>query len=509
MPTSFHFKLYSLLVVIASIIAALIIRPNPSVDHQMSGNTVGETDDCDLVVTPENPAREDGTLDYIRCAALHKCLVQKVLDAEGKRLEEIEGGSFFQHYGHAADEIRDRLSPSLAAFLESIFISDELPPFFFWVDSISHPSHLFFHDDLLNDDGEMPHRVVTLYMTNLGLGGGHTMGLLYDQKLHRATMTLDLEDGEFVLPAEMHGELWHPLETVLSNWIHMVKIGKITASQDEAPNEKYGPWTWQPYGESQVHTTVAAFERLVDAIEERMPIEQSVEPRQERLLSHEHLSEAGVPDNCFIRSILTQIRRPRFKMIAPGLEVPHDPVAFANNQKFTTMNFESKYGAVIPPVLIFASAERRVVDLDPPDRYTAFNPFCKAFKDGVPPGDRSIVAGLYSESVERFAVDVAEEGFRLLLPFRFRDLGLDNGAKKSDGNQVEKGSVADLFQHGFKPFGGEWWRAQRLEALLDHWRYLVETGVWMVGPEGVQGSIDKFRNAGMDESDDYVIKPSW
>lgn len=39
------------------------------------------------------------------------------------------------------------------------------------------------------------------------------------------------------------------------------------------------------------------------------------------------------------------------------------------------------------------------------------------------------------------------------------------------------GSVAELFQHGFKPFGGEWWRAQRLEALFDHWRYLVETGV--------------------------------
>lgn len=108
-------------------------------------------------------------------------------------------------------------------------------------------------------------------------------------------------------------------------------------------------------------------------------------------------------------------------------------------------------------------------------------------------------------------VDTAEEGFRLLLPFTFNDRRDKSceGARKSDGDHIDRESVADLFQHGFKPFGGGYYRPQRLERLLDHWRTLVEKGIWSVGPEGVQGTIDNFRDADSARWRDYIIPPTW
>ncbi|KAI1377157.1 hypothetical protein F4677DRAFT_417534 [Hypoxylon crocopeplum] len=508
MPPIQYLNICSFLIIAIALTLSLIIRYNSHANYSAADNLLNEMDGGDFLVTPENPAREDGTLDHIRCAALHNKLVEHAWVAEGRSLDEFERRSFFQHYGEDANEIMDRLDQSLVSFLESIIVSDELPPFFFWVECISPPAEMFSVQEMFQEYEEEPNRFLTLYATNPGLGE-HPLGLIYDQKLYRATVALGIEDLEFTKPLEQHDDLWHPLETVLSNWIHTVQIKKITASQDEAPNEKFGPWIWHPYSEAQVDSTVVAFERLAATIEERVAAIHHLPPSEGPLLSDEQLDAASVPRNCFIRSFLTRARRPRFKIIAPGLEIPHDPTAFIDNQKFTVMNANSEYGIIIPPVLVFASVERFVVDLDAPNQYVSFNPFCKAFQDGVPRGDRSILAGLYSESVERFSVDNAEEGFRLLLPFRFHNPGQGHGARMSDGRPLTDGSIAELFQHGFKPFGGEWWRAQRLETLFDHWRHLVETGVWTVDNDGVQGGIDVFRDAGTHGSNSYFIEPSW
>ncbi|KAI1074384.1 hypothetical protein F5B20DRAFT_574100 [Whalleya microplaca] len=484
MPPIQYLNIHSFLVIVIALALSVIIRHNSRADHPAAGNIFDEMDSSDYL------------------------LVEHAWVAEGRSLDELERRSFFQHYGEDANEITDRLDQSLVSFLESIIVSNELPPFFFWVECISPPADMFSAQEMFQEYEEEPNRFLTLYATNTGLGE-HPLGLIYDQKLHRATVALGIEDLEFTKPLEQHDDLWHPLETLLSNWIHMVQIKKIIASQDEAPNEKFGPWTWQPYSEAQVDSTVVAFERLAATIEERMAAGHQLHPSEGPLLSDEQLDAASVPRHCFIRSFLTRARRPHFKMIAPGLEIPHDPTTFIDNQKFTVMAASSEYGIIIPPVLVFASAERLVVDLDAPNQYVSFNPFCKVFKDGVSRGDRSILVGLYSESVERFSVDNAEEGFRFLLPFRFHNLGQTHGSRMSDGRLLTDGSIAELFQHGFRTFGGEWWRAQRLETLFDHWRHLVETGVWTVDSNGVLGGIDVFRDAGTHGSNGYFISPSW
>ena len=235
------------------------------------------------------------------------------------------------------------------------------------------------------------------------------------------------------------------------------------------------------------------------------------------MLTDADLDVALVPQGSFIRSFLTRIRAPKFKFIAPGLIVPLDAAAFAESQTFTRMDTadDGENGVVIPPVLLFSAEDGETVRFDSADRYRSRNPFCRPFQDGLAPGVR-VPAGLYSESVERGSIDNAKEGFRLVLPFTLRDgedgeeeEGGGGGARKSDGQLVEVGSVADLFQHGYKPFGGEWWRAQRLERLFEHWRGLVENGAWTVGPNGVEGGLGKFREAKGGRWRDYWISPSW
>ncbi|KAI1653251.1 hypothetical protein F4813DRAFT_274596 [Daldinia decipiens] len=497
-----------LLVAIISIAIAFISHPVYT-KYARKHITNEETSLKDLLVTHTRPARTDNTLDFARCAALHNKLVEHAWVAEGREISDLERHSFFHHYGDQANEIRTRLDPALVTFLESIIVAEELPPFFFWVEGISPPASMFAnHDTLRYDAMSEPGRFLVLYNTNPGLVG-HAMGLIYDQQLHCATMALGIEDINFTQPVERHRQLWHPLETILSNWWHMVQIGKITASRDSAPNEKHGPWIWHSYGPMQVVSAIASFERLAKAIEYRISPDKLLPISDEPLLSHTDLDEASVPNPCFIRSFLSSVRRPRFDRIAPGLAIPLNPTVFVANQRYTTINISSEHGTIIPPVLIFASVEKRIVSLTSTNPYVSFNPFCRAFSKDVPSDGQSILSGLYSESVEHFSEDNAEEGFRLLLPFPLRVLGEEHGARKSDMNLVEQNSVADLFQHGFKPFGGEWWRAQRLEMLFDAWTHLVESGIWKVGDSGIEGNIDTFKEADRGRWADYRIDPSW
>ncbi|KFY47772.1 hypothetical protein V495_01811, partial [Pseudogymnoascus sp. VKM F-4514 (FW-929)] len=311
---------------------------------------------------------------------------------------------------------------------------------------------------------------------------------------------------EYVQPFDDHPEKWYPLETILSNWIHLIQVGKLSAipREIETETEKEGLWTWHSYGEPQVVSTVAAFDRLVEAIESRMPAESLLPAREGPLLSNADLDAAFVLAPSFVRSFMTQVRVPRFEFIAPGLLVPHDREAFVSGQVFTTMYDDSiDWSVMVPPVLLFRATDL-TAEFDYVGEYNSLNPFRDPYK--IKKGDY-VPAGLYSESVARSAIDVAEEGFRLILPFAMR--GGEDGAKTSDRRELGKGSVADLFQHEFKPFGGEPQRAQRMERLFDKWTEMVEKGVWDVNGKGVAGTVGRFGNADWGAWKDYFIEPDW
>lgn len=344
---------------------------------------------------------------------------------------------------------------------------------------------------------------------------------------------------------------------MLTKWIELIRAGKVTTKtdpytsginlegndgtpksavsdeddehdSDEAseadlfdPNAhtEWMPWIWHSYGHSQVATTVAAFHRLAQAIESRMapgPPQTGSAP----LLSAEALDAARVPEECFIRSFLTRARRPRFTRIAPGLIIAaSDAEGFSRTQMFTHLQeamdetLDSRDVTVVPPVLIFLAAQ----DINDRARTTAPSDKLNEAGSGswaryMPHLDSATIpAGLYSESVERRDLDSAEEGFRLVLASSSRSLGAGQYARKSDGSLIERGSMmVDLFQQGHKPFGGEWWRAQRLERLFDCWTTLVETGIWTVGPDGVEGTVEVFDDANTAAGwRHYWISPDW
>jgi hypothetical protein len=50
------------------------------------------------------------------------------------------------------------------------------------------------------------------------------------QKFTAQQYSLGLKDTGFATPVECHSDLWHPLETVLTNRLHMVQIEKITVA---------------------------------------------------------------------------------------------------------------------------------------------------------------------------------------------------------------------------------------------------------------------------------------
>jgi len=79
---------------------------------------------------------------------------------------------------------------------------------------------MFITDGLPQDNYEEPSRFLVLYTVTLEIGE-HNLGVVYNQKLHRTTMTLGTEDIIFVTPVK-NCALWYPLKTVLGNRISMV-----------------------------------------------------------------------------------------------------------------------------------------------------------------------------------------------------------------------------------------------------------------------------------------------
>ncbi|KAL7942080.1 hypothetical protein V8C42DRAFT_355182 [Trichoderma barbatum] len=445
-----------------------------------------------LLVAADNPARIDLLgLDHARCVALHNWLVHYAWTSEGRPPETLKGNNktFFTTYGDAAEALRERLDPTLAAFLDAALMPPDgldgldLAPFFIWVAGFCDPDDLFAHEaaDLFEEPADS---LICLYYPNIGRGGESGGGLLYHQGYHRAAVLMHMDDYDYVLPVEAHRELWHPLETVLSNWIDLVLLGKVqvTASPRDAPglhgSEKIGPWEWLPYSEAKVAACVGAWDRLCEAIETRISLVNSNSNNSsimttnavnlELLIDSDVLNAASVPNPCFVRSFLTHARRPRFHRIAPGLVLPPlDAAEFAAAQPFTGLPRDNH---AIPPVCLFPAAE------DEPEAVltVSSNPFSNDFRatsaDSLVPS--RVGAGAYSQSIERYlGHDYAEEGFWLLLPYNFENnWDAVEGARKSDGSVIDRGKLADLFQHGYKPFGGDYYRPQRLERLFDCWR---------------------------------------
>ncbi|KAK2007839.1 hypothetical protein LZ32DRAFT_610003 [Colletotrichum eremochloae] len=463
-------------------------------------------------------------MDHTRCAALHNYLVDYRLAVEDDLDPAVNReDTFMSTHGAAASGIISRLHPSVAAFLAAA--RTPTFPFFYFAHSFPNTAadndlDGLFDNDLASLYSEPEDSLLRLYLPVIESGGESGGGLIYHQGRHVAAFFMHIDDMSYALPVDEHPTNWHPLETVLSNWVELIRLGKVIASPAPAGlygSEKVGPWEWRPYGDGQVAACVAAWDRLCGAIEERqgqgtVMVDDDDDDRHEPLLTPVALDTANIPNPSFARDFLRLARRPpRICSIAPGFSLPPaDGPSFAAAQPYARLlqpgdnsTGTQQDPVVVPPVYIFFSGAS-----DEPVDVTGWRTSFRGRLD-VDDDDEaarilpsSAPAGVYTEGVARGReLDCAEEGFRLLLPFAI-------AARKSDGSEVDSDVVDGLFQHGYKPFGGAYHRPQRLERLLDHWAGLVRRGVWAVGPRGVEGGLDVFRHSTVDGTD-YVIPPSW
>lgn len=125
---------------------------------------------------------------------------------------------------------------------------------------------------------------------------------------------------------------WYPLETVLEAWLDMFKRGKVKATGEKGD---HSPWSLLEYSENDLKGSVEVFNKLVEAIESRIPQPDTKtgNTTDSRLgLVDEHiLNSLNKPHRDgqnrfskyrFAYDFIQRVRRPRFRFIAPGLEIP-------------------------------------------------------------------------------------------------------------------------------------------------------------------------------------------
>lgn len=348
----------------------------------------------------------------------------------------------------------------------------------------------------------------------------------FDQKENKAIFQASIWDSATAFNGRQQ---WYPLEVILSAWLDMVEKGKAQAVPKTVSlrNAKYDPWIFRPYSENQLEDTIRLFNQLVEAIELRLPQSSSAAASRERedvngrepILrdDDEFFHQLNIP-NGFARSLLTHAHRPNFRFIAPGIEIP-------SQESFTQQPFrhiradgdddndddpgneegEEPTQIKIYPVLLFhSSTTQDLVNPSDPPFYWPYNQVS------------TIPAGLYITATDReFSIEF-EDSVKLVLPF---GIGANGFARTADGarfgentededNVEPKDTFCDLYQLGFVPFGEQ--HDVRLAQVLEVWLRQVESGNWTVGPEGIEGGMEKWKEADTEEHwEEYVVPVSW
>ncbi|KAL2008753.1 hypothetical protein VTN00DRAFT_6947 [Thermoascus crustaceus] len=202
-------------------------------------------------------------------------------------------------------------------------------------------------------------------------------------------------------------------------------------------------WKTNPWTEPILEETLMESDDLVQAITDRLPPDDAdwvdistTDAREEPLASADQLqllsSISGFP-----RAFLQRAKKPRCKFIAPGLTI------------FDGSSSQNPH----PQVQEHPDTERREEQ-----------------------------AGLWILPEWDWADSVV-----LVLPYTLSSYPL------GDGRSVQWPTSTRLFQTRGCPYFVH--HRTRLASMLRRWRRLVEEGIWTVGPDGVEGGMDFYRQA--------------
>ncbi|KAI5368466.1 hypothetical protein J4E82_010723 [Alternaria postmessia] len=326
---------------------------------------------------------------------------------------------------------------------------------------------------------------------------GQRICVRYDQEAHLCIVCPSIHDADEIFEQK----IWYPLETALEFWLGQVRKGRIATphegENEDLVNERYDPWQFIPYNDTMLEENVDAFNRLVEAIEARMP--SAYRPAEAEGIVHGLVDESALQSidlpPRFAYKFLCRARRPRFQMIAPGLEI-------LTSSTFSDQPFRSYFSSSepeFPPILLFRSGSNYKDDTTPhfvtgepmPSLFTGFSRIT------------CFPAGLYLLPTGEVR---AEDECMLILPF---GIGSNGYARKSDGSRFGRSrtggnSHVDLYRPGYQPFEEQ--HEQSLVDVLKNWKGMVERGDWQIDENGVAGGMDVWREADSEEKwEAYVI----
>ncbi|OJD30772.1 s-adenosylmethionine synthase [Diplodia corticola] len=469
----------------------------------------------DLVV----PNAPRPALDWTRCALLHNRIVELgwlgYNNGSGRDAATRDTTTWWARHQHEAEQIQERLTPDLIDFLQHAQMPEEGLAFTHELAGLAHPHTMFSYLDHF-DEGEY---MLLLYEAPWDVGGD-MFGLAFDKR-DNLVHFFPWQDG---VGADVN---WFPLELALRTYLGMIEAGKYVAlppAQLKAIEERqdldlvHPPWAkmaWETNG--GIERTIAKLDLLMQAIWERMPAEAQTAQRQlrhqQRMISETSLlREHGpaAPRNSFLHLFLTRAAGCPFDYIAPGLKCPTDETieSILAEPPVPESYVADGRDAAALPVLLFPSDERVQDDVDGGDFYGWY----KATLTGV-------LGGLYMDGASHR--DSYQDGVQLVTPFCVRQYGwarwgdgreiMDYAWRMYDETRAAHGCEAyvSLFQLGNNAF--TYGHHTPLHVILDHWLDLVESGLWAVGADGVEGGMSVFRMADSEEHWwRYCVQPaSW
>lgn len=241
--------------------------------------------------------------------------------------------------------------------------------------------------------------------------------------------------------------------------------------------------------------TLEAFNKLVEAIEARLPQHRSVDDSIEYgLVDADVLQLHNFPSG-FAREFLECAQTPRFEYITPGLEVI--TTSSFSRQPFIPNPNDKAREKDVPAILLFGSKlnYNNSQDLLEPGGTGPFGYYYRHIT--------TFPAGLYLLQTES---SMSDDTCKFILPFGLGGNGL---ACKTDGSlfgeNKPKDTFDDLYSLGFHPFETD--DGQNLASILRNWLGMVERGDWTIDENGVAGGMEIWKEADTEEHrEKYVIK---
>ena len=404
------------------------------------------------------------SIDVERCIYMHNRIVEHALERLPRPPLDKFGLDWFQLVGDQAERVRHRLSAPMIHFLEGIYVWDfdhlSLTPHLRGVGTPYHalPEHM---------EDFFPNSIV-LYSDN-DLEDGR--GLIFD-------MTRNLVrcyGSMFEMVEEDH--LWIPLETALEYYWSEIQNHRYVVDGSET-DPYYEPVGWRRanFTHNDVSKTIRIWDAYVSLVESRSGLDQQMTADQHfsGLVREDLIHE--LPIGTFAQSMLRHLRKPRFKNIAPRLQVIDDDLVFAflpTLQRQAEMRPEERVFS--NSFILFPSSVRAGnPNIRERDKWKWFH-WQKHLQD-----DR---CGIYLASYsERFADEVITVG-----PMKEDNITVLHFANPyervvADLLDIEEEDIARACETDPPPL--------RLYELIALWYDKVARGEWSVGAEGVEGGFE-------------------